>query len=62
MLVRVAFDQLGEVVDLARREKACCPFFDFSLEIGADALTLRVVAPADATAVLDELARLHDSG
>lgn len=43
------------VVGLAQREKACCPFFDFTLGIEAEALTLRVTAPAEASALLDAL-------
>lgn len=44
---------LADVVDLAQREKACCPFFDFSLRIDADALVLRVAVPPEASVVLD---------
>jgi MerR family copper efflux transcriptional regulator len=46
---------LLRVVDLAEREKACCPFFDFSLELGHDQRWLRVSVPPDAAAVLNEL-------
>jgi len=48
--------QLETVVRLARREKACCPFFDFSLRIGADALTLTISVPEEAAALLDQFA------
>ena len=53
----VHFDasRLAAVVELAQREKACCPFFDFSLGIDADALVLRVAVPSEAAAVLDRL-------
>jgi hypothetical protein len=44
---------LADVVDLARREKACCPFFDFTLRIGADTVTLVLSVPDEAIAVLD---------
>jgi hypothetical protein len=44
---------VAALVDLARREKACCPFFDFSLLVEADALTLRVGVPDEAAALLD---------
>jgi NAD(P)H-dependent FMN reductase len=43
------------VVDLAQREKACCPFFEFSLDIGAESLCLRLRVPDDAAQVLDGL-------
>jgi hypothetical protein len=42
-------------VDLARREKACCAFFDFRLGLLADEVWLEVRAPAEAATVLDEL-------
>jgi hypothetical protein len=53
----VHFDasRLATVVELAQREKACCPFFDFSIGIDADALVLRVAVPTEAAAVLDRL-------
>lgn len=46
---------VSEVLALARQEKACCPFFDFTLRIECDALTLLVGVPAEAASVLDEL-------
>jgi hypothetical protein len=45
--------QVPPVVSLAQREKACCPFFDFTLEIEADRVTLHISVPADATEILD---------
>jgi hypothetical protein len=45
---------LSELVQLAQREKACCPFFDFSLIIDAASTTLVAVVPDDASPVLDE--------
>jgi hypothetical protein len=45
--------QWEPVVRLAQREKACCPFFDFTLGIGADALTLTITVPEEAAALLD---------
>lgn len=45
--------QLETVVRLARREKACCPFFDFTLRIGADVLTLTISVPDQAATLLD---------
>jgi len=41
------------VVRLAQREKACCPFFEFTLGIGVDALTLTISVPESAAALLD---------
>jgi hypothetical protein len=46
-------DGLAAVVGLAQREKACCPFFDFGLEIEADRVTLHVSAPEEAASLLD---------
>jgi hypothetical protein len=48
--------QLETVVRLAQREKACCPFFDFTLHIGADALVLTISVPEEAAPLLDQLA------
>jgi hypothetical protein len=49
---------LSAIVDLAQREKGCCSFFDFNILIDADSLALRVSVPAEATAILDDFARL----
>jgi hypothetical protein len=53
-------DRIGQLVGLAGREKACCPFFDFSLDIGADTLQLVVRVPTgeEAAAALDAFATL----
>jgi hypothetical protein len=48
--------QLNAVVRLAQREKVCCPFFDFAIQIESDAVSLRVSVPDDAVSVLDEFA------
>ena len=48
-----AFDA---IVGLARREKACCPFFGFALQIEAEAVTLQITVPDDAAGLLDEFA------
>jgi hypothetical protein len=53
LLVHLDRSVLTDVVDLAQREKACCPFFDFSLRIDADALVLRVAVSPEASVVLD---------
>ena len=49
---------IAELVGLARAEKACCPFFDFTLDIGTETVTLVVDLPNDAHAILDDFARL----
>jgi hypothetical protein len=41
--------------DLARREKECCPFFDFRLLLLPDAVWLEVDAPGGAGPILDQL-------
>ncbi len=51
-------DDLATVVELAQREKACCQFFEFSLEIGSDELCLVVRAPDEAAPILDGLAAM----
>jgi hypothetical protein len=43
--------------DLARREKACCAFFDFTLVPLPESVWLEVTAPAEAAAIIDELFR-----
>jgi hypothetical protein len=52
--LRVQSPGMSELVQLAQRETACCPFFDFSLIIDAASTTLVVVVPDDASPVLDE--------
>jgi hypothetical protein len=42
-------------INLTRREKTCCTFFDFRLTILADAVGLEVKAPEEATSILDSL-------
>jgi hypothetical protein len=49
---------IGDVVSLARSEKACCSFIDFSLDIDADAVTLVIDVAAGFEATLDDLMRL----
>lgn len=48
-------DLVASVIALSRREKACCPFFDFALRIETEALTLHVGVPDDAVSLLDDL-------
>jgi hypothetical protein len=49
---------VSEAVELAQREKACCPFFDFSIHVGATACWLVVRVPAEASAVLADFSGL----
>jgi hypothetical protein len=48
-------DAVLRATDLARSEKLCCAFFDFSLVLLQDAVWLEVNAPDEATPILDEL-------
>ena len=43
------------VRDFARREKECCPFFEFSFARDRDELVMGVTAPAEAQDLLDAL-------
>jgi hypothetical protein len=47
--------EVVSVVGLAQREVACCPFFTFTLEIGAERLVLVIEVPNDAIEILDQL-------
>jgi hypothetical protein len=49
---------LAATVDLAQREKACCAFFEFSIDVAADQLWLRVTVPLEASSVLEDFAAL----
>jgi hypothetical protein len=51
-------EALEAAVDLARREKACCAFFEFSIEVEADASWLSVTVPPDAADALADFASL----
>lgn len=51
--LRADLDQIGALIRLAQREKACCPFFDFAIRIEAETITLRVCVPEDGAALLD---------
>jgi MerR family transcriptional regulator, copper efflux regulator len=48
-------DVILNAVDLARREKDCCAFFEFRLELLPDVVWLEIGVPADAAAILDAL-------
>jgi hypothetical protein len=60
LIIRLRDDQarLGDIVTLVRREKTCCPFFDFSLRIEPDAVSLLISVPDDGVPVLDAFAAL----
>jgi MerR family transcriptional regulator, copper efflux regulator len=49
-------DVILAAVDLARREKDCCSFFEFHLELLPDAVWLHVTVPLEATSLLDAFA------
>ncbi len=49
---------LLEAADLARREKACCSFFTFSIAIAGDARWLHIVVPEDAAAIMSDVVAL----
>jgi hypothetical protein len=51
----------GRLVDLARREKACCAFFTFAVEIDSQGVTMVVEVPHDAVAVLDDILGLLEA-
>lgn len=50
--------RMAALIDLARREKACCAFFNFTVEIEAESITMVVTIPDGAVEVLDEFASL----
>ena len=49
-----AFRRVDDLVQLARREAACCTFFNFSLTIDAELLTFVIEVPPEAEGVLDQ--------
>ena len=51
-------EELAELISLAQRERACCGFFRFSLEIDAGAVIFLVGVPQGAVVVLDDFAAL----
>jgi MerR family copper efflux transcriptional regulator len=58
MSVRLHADlaELSAMVRLAQREKACCPFFGFTIRIEAETVALHICVPQDAVWLLDDLA------
>jgi hypothetical protein len=51
----------GLLVELARREKACCGFFTFAVQIDAEGATMVVEVPDEAFAALDAFAAMPSS-
>ncbi len=64
--LRVRLNPLPETlvtaVDLALREKSCCNFFDFSLDLQLEGCWLVVAVPPDAAAILAEFSLLIPPG
>ena len=48
-------DVILSAANLARREKECCAFFNFRLDLRSDGVWLEIEAPADAAVLLDDL-------
>ncbi|GAA2622451.1 heavy metal-responsive transcriptional regulator [Streptomyces vastus] len=44
----------GRVAELAAAELQCCPFFEFSLQLGGERLHLEVRGPAEAAGLIEE--------
>jgi hypothetical protein len=51
-------EALEAAVDLARREKACCGFFEFSIDVEADASWLSITVPPEAADTLADFVSL----
>ena len=51
-------DVLLMVTDLAEREKACCPFFQFSIELDGVEARLHIEVPNEAGPILTDLLAL----
>lgn len=56
--LREGDDVLLRAVDLAEREKSCCSFFRFSVQLDEGRRWLRVEVPEDASAILGDLLSL----
>jgi hypothetical protein len=46
---------LVDIVELASKEKACCPFLDFTLEVRGSELRLHAFVPVGAEQILESL-------
>lgn len=44
---------LAEVEEMAKQERACCPFLSFSIQSYADRVTLNITAPEDARDIVE---------
>jgi hypothetical protein len=55
---RLGPSAVGDAVELAQREKACCAFFEFAIQVEANACWLVVRVPAEASALLADFAGL----
>jgi hypothetical protein len=55
-------ETLAVAVDLALREKSCCKFFDFSLDLQLDGCWLVIAVPPDAAGVLSDFSQLVPPG
>jgi hypothetical protein len=51
-------EDLLAAVDLAERERACCEFFQFSVELGPESRWLVVGVPPEAIGILDDFQEL----
>ena len=60
LVLRDSDAALTTAVDLAQREKECCPFFDVSLTLEADRRTLLLAVPEGAEDVLAAFVDLID--
>ncbi len=56
--MRLADVPFADLAELARLEAACCPFFEFRIEITAAGSALIVSVPVDAEGVLRDFASL----
>src|SRR5580658_1107485 len=55
LLLKGGDDVLLTAIDLARREKDCCAFFEFRLQLLPDEVWLEIQVPNDAGEILDGL-------
>ena len=44
-----------DLAELTSREKECCPFFDFRIQVAGEELVLEVGAPPEARPMVDRL-------
>ena len=55
IILHTDLTNVAALIHLAQREKACCAFFDFTLVINAERVTLVVDVPPEASSILDDL-------